>query len=102
MALRFGSFASRIPPRFYPWGFISADFVALLLQSAGGGIAASADDDLDLQEVGDGLMIAGVVFQVVTLAVFGAMIIGMRAPILRESIIPKKNAPEGGIEDKTL
>ncbi|ETN42718.1 uncharacterized protein HMPREF1541_01876 [Cyphellophora europaea CBS 101466] len=75
VALRFGSFASRIPPRFYPWGFISADFVALLLQSAGGGIAASADDDLDLQEVGDGLMIAGVVFQVVTLAVFGAMII---------------------------
>jgi hypothetical protein len=73
VVLVFSSSFSRIPPRFYPWGFITADVFALIMQSAGGGIAA-ASDDISMRDVGDGLMIAGVVFQVVTLGVFGIMI----------------------------
>lgn len=74
IVLQFGSELSRIPPGYYPWGFISADILALILQGAGGGISATADDDQNMQDVGDGLLIAGIIFQVVTLAVFGTMI----------------------------
>lgn len=42
-----------------------------MLQGAGGGIAATADPGSSLQDVGTDLMIAGVIFQVVILAVFG-------------------------------
>lgn len=74
VVLRFGAEWSRIKPRFYTYTFIAADIFALVLQGAGGGIAATADDDQDLLDAGDNIMITGIVLQVVTLAVFGAMI----------------------------
>ena len=75
IVLRFGPEWSRIKPKFYTYAFISADILALVLQGAGGGIAATADDDdPDMLEAGDNLLIAGISWQVVTLAVFGAMI----------------------------
>ena len=65
---------SRLPARWYTWIFISCDLLSLVLQGAGGGVAATADDDQpDQQQLGTNLMIAGIVFQVVTLFVFGAL-----------------------------
>ncbi|CBX99012.1 hypothetical protein LEMA_P082510.1 [Plenodomus lingam JN3] len=56
---------SRLKPAWYTYIFIAGDVVSLLLQGAGGGIAATADSGSELQDI------AGVVFQVVILAFFG-------------------------------
>ena len=70
----FGRQWSRIRPKFYTWGFITADIFALVLQGVGGGLAATAEDNLNQLNTGDHLMMAGIAMQVVTLVVFGAMI----------------------------
>lgn len=70
----FGREWSRIRPKYYTWGFIAADLGALVLQGAGGGIAATADDDIDMRDTGDALMMAGISWQVATLFVFGVMV----------------------------
>ncbi len=48
---------------------MTSDFISLLLQGAGGGIASAANDQSQSDE-GRGIMLAGVVFQVVSLLVF--------------------------------
>lgn len=48
---------------------MTADFISLVLQGAGGGLAATADDN-DGSNTGRNIMIAGVVFQVVALGTF--------------------------------
>jgi hypothetical protein len=50
---------------------MSNDFVSLLLQAAGGGIAATANTQ-SLANTGRSIMIAGLAFQVVSLVVFMA------------------------------
>ena len=67
----FGDDWSRVRPGWYTWIFISCDLLSLILQGAGGGIAASADFGSDLQDLGTNLMLAGVIFQVVCLSFFG-------------------------------
>lgn len=71
IVLSFGTAWSRLRPSLYTWVFISADIFSLVLQGAGGGIAATADPGASLQDVGTNLMIAGVIFQVVCLVFFG-------------------------------
>lgn len=65
----YGEGASRIKPRTYTLVFISCDFVSLVLQGAGGGLTATANDP-DSQQTGVNIMIAGLIFQVVSLAFF--------------------------------
>ncbi|TBU35300.1 RTA1-domain-containing protein [Dichomitus squalens] len=60
---------SRLSARLYSRIFFTADFVALLVQSAGGGIAATADDSKTGQ-LGSNIMLAGIVFQLVSLSIF--------------------------------
>lgn len=73
IALGFGSKYSRIPPRWYTYIFITGDIVSLVLQAAGGALAASATTKYDTtgQETGNDLMLTGVSWQVFTLLVFG-------------------------------
>lgn len=73
MILTFGSDFSRIPARRYTWIFIGCDFLSLLLQGAGGGIAATAKSP-SKQKLGNDLMMAGIVWQVVTLLVFAILV----------------------------
>jgi len=49
----------------YPWIFITCDFLSLLLQAIGGGIAASANTPSG-SAVGGRIMLSGIVFQVAT------------------------------------
>jgi hypothetical protein len=69
--INFGEGWSRLPPVWYTRIFITGDIFSLVLQGAGGGLASTADPGSKLQDVGTDLMIAGVIFQVVILAVFG-------------------------------
>lgn len=63
-----------MPPRWYPLIFVPADVSCLLVQAAGGAIAASAGSaNMALLEAGDHAIIAGIVLQVVVLLAFGGM-----------------------------
>ncbi|KAI1101507.1 RTA1-domain-containing protein [Jackrogersella minutella] len=66
----FGPDNSRIPPQYYTRIFIPCDIVSLILQAAGGGIASNAFHTGKSTDNGDHIMIAGLIFQVVTLLVF--------------------------------
>ena len=46
----------------------------MIIQGAGGGLAASANGDATQQKTGNDLMMAGIVWQVVTLIVFGTLV----------------------------
>ena len=71
----FGQERSRLPARLYTWIFISCDLLSLVMQGAGGGIAATAKAGSSALDTGTNLMIAGIVFQVVVLAVFGLLVV---------------------------
>ncbi|KAL1964109.1 hypothetical protein VTN77DRAFT_7527 [Rasamsonia byssochlamydoides] len=68
---------SRLKPRFYTWIFIPFDVFCLCLQAIGGGVdaAGSSADNVNEHElkVGNDIIIAGIVLQVVNLAVFGLL-----------------------------
>lgn len=69
---------SRLKPRLYPWVFIGCDFGSIILQAIGGGIAAGAGDNLrnpKLLDVGNGMIVAGIAFQVATMAVCGTLML---------------------------
>ena len=74
IVLSFGQGWSRLPPSWYTSIFIGCDLLSLILQGAGGGIAATADFGSDMQDIGTDLMIAGVVWQVVCLSFFGYLL----------------------------
>ncbi|KAL8993790.1 MAG: hypothetical protein Q9169_006079 [Polycauliona sp. 2 TL-2023] len=69
LVLTFGPEHSRLRAKWYTWIFIGCDIFSLVLQGAGGGIAASAEDQ-SAQDAGSNLMLAGIVWQVFTLLVF--------------------------------
>ncbi|KAF2193908.1 sphingoid long-chain base transporter RSB1 [Zopfia rhizophila CBS 207.26] len=71
IVLNFGERWSRLRAGWYTWIFISCDIFSLVLQGAGGGIAATADNGSNMLDVGTNLMITGVIFQVVVLVFFG-------------------------------
>lgn len=73
--LTFGETWSRLRPAWYTYIFICGDFISLVLQGAGGGLAATAKAGSSTQDLGTNLMIAGVIFQVVILVVFGYLLI---------------------------
>lgn len=73
IVLAFGEERSILKARYYTWIFITCDFISLMMQAAGGGIAASAGDDASFRNIGTDLMIAGIVFQVITLLVFATL-----------------------------
>ncbi|KAF2455091.1 RTA1 like protein-domain-containing protein [Lineolata rhizophorae] len=74
LVLTFGADISRIPAAWYTYIFITCDFISLVLQGAGGGTAATADDgDRDQVDLGNNLMMAGLSFQVFTLVIFAVL-----------------------------
>ncbi|KAJ7136318.1 RTA1-like protein [Mycena crocata] len=66
---RLGVCYSRISARWYTIVFLTCDLVALVIQGAGGGLAASADDR-DATQMGANIMLAGIVFQFVAIIVY--------------------------------
>ncbi|KAH8805478.1 putative RTA1 domain protein [Xylogone sp. PMI_703] len=67
-----GAHFARFQPKTYTYTFITCDIISLILQAAGGGIAASANAQSD-KDTGVDVMIAGLVFQVVSLLLFMAL-----------------------------
>ncbi|KAF4997873.1 hypothetical protein FDECE_11955 [Fusarium decemcellulare] len=70
----FGPEWSLLKPKQYTIVFISADVISLVLQAAGGGIAATAGpNNEDTLDMGNSIMMAGISFQVVTLSIFALL-----------------------------
>lgn len=75
LVLFFGPEHSIIRPRLYPWIFVGCDLGSMVLQGIGGGVAASASTKPQLLDVGNGLIIAGIAFQVATMSVCGLLVL---------------------------
>lgn len=66
---------SRLRPVLYTWCFIGGDFGSIILQAIGGGVAAAGGHDKPkVAETGDHLIIAGIAFQVVVMAICALII----------------------------
>ncbi|OBT70174.1 hypothetical protein VE03_00331 [Pseudogymnoascus sp. 23342-1-I1] len=76
LVLHFGPEHSLLKPRLYPWIFVGCDLGSIVLQAIGGGVAASAGDtgNKKLLDAGNGLIVAGISFQVATMAVCGLLV----------------------------
>ncbi|CAL3965615.1 hypothetical protein PZA11_002522 [Diplocarpon coronariae] len=94
LVLAFGQERSRIQARWYTWIFITCDFISLLLQAIGGGMAGSSGDDASLRDLGTNLMIAGIVWQVVTLLAFASLVLDyvLRTRFAWEAVDPSARA----------
>ncbi|KAF2443078.1 RTA1-domain-containing protein [Karstenula rhodostoma CBS 690.94] len=76
IVINFGEQWSRLKPNWYTYIFIACDITSLVLQSAGGALAATADDnDQKALDAGTDIMIGGIIFQVVVLAIFAAIVL---------------------------
>lgn len=74
LVIAFGPEYSLLRPAYYTWIFILCDILSLIIQGAGGGIAASAPpDDSKSTKLGGNLMLAGIVWQVFTMLVFAGL-----------------------------
>ncbi|KAH9944344.1 RTA1-domain-containing protein [Epithele typhae] len=92
---------SRLPSALYSKVFFTIDFVALLVQSTGGGIAATAGPDHASSQLGSNIMLAGIVFQLASLTVFCALVIEYvwryyEGRPLRPSLVRMSSGASGG------
>ncbi|KAI5456526.1 putative RTA1 domain protein [Mariannaea sp. PMI_226] len=88
--LHYGKQYSRLRPKLYTWIFIGCDIGSILLQAGGGGIAASANSP-DKVDIGNNVIIAGIAFQVVTMAICGALAVDFLLRRFRRKQQPKDN-----------
>ncbi|PWY64433.1 RTA1 like protein [Aspergillus eucalypticola CBS 122712] len=69
----------------FTWIFISCDVGSLILQAAGGGVAAAAgSENQSLLKVGDDIMVAGIAFQVGTMSVCGLLALDFFIRVVRK------------------
>lgn len=73
LVLHFGQDASPLPAYLYTWLFIGIDVASILVQAAGGGLAAAGKTNAGLLDIGDKIIIAGIAVQVAQLAALGLM-----------------------------
>ncbi|KAJ5267263.1 RTA1-domain-containing protein [Penicillium angulare] len=64
-----GRESSILSPKQYLWIFCTCDFISLVVQAAGGGMASSESDNGNTAP-GTNTMVAGIIFQLVSISVF--------------------------------
>ncbi len=92
----FGPEHSFLKPKYYTWLFIGGDCVSLSLQAAAGGLSAGANGNSNQLNLGSNIAIAGIIMQVVTLAIFaalGAIFFLRRHLALRKGVPAKEETP---------
>ncbi|KAI0651900.1 RTA1 like protein [Trametes meyenii] len=98
MSSRLGQQYSRLSPRLYSRIFFTADIVALLVQSVGGGVAASSDDS-KVSQMGSNIMLGGIVFQLVSLTVFCVLLIEYLVRRLKDRPVGSKRFSQNTLSD---
>lgn len=100
----YGPELSRLKPNRYPWLFIGCDLGSILLQAAGGGLAASAGNKVPtntaMLNAGDDIIIAGIAFQVVTMFIFGLLATDFFFKFQRKQRKSLAEKQEGAEKDK--
>ncbi|KAL2071775.1 hypothetical protein VTL71DRAFT_13010 [Oculimacula yallundae] len=71
LVIYFGPQYSLLKPALYTWLFIGLDVFSILLQAAGGGLAASGESNRKLLTTGNNVILAGIALQVFQLVGFG-------------------------------
>ena len=68
---------SRLKARLYPWTFVGCDLGSIVLHAIGGGVAASASSSQSpvLLDAANGLIVAGIAFQVATMSMCGLLVL---------------------------
>ncbi|ODV61107.1 RTA1 domain-containing protein [Ascoidea rubescens DSM 1968] len=68
----YGNFYSFLKPIAYSYIFVFCDLISLVLQGLGGGISASSlsSEDNESADLGNDIMLAGLIFQVISMSVF--------------------------------
>lgn len=95
LVITFGTSFSRLRPAWYTWFFIPCDIFSIALQGAGGAVASVASPTelggKHLFDIGNALMNAGMIAQVVTLLLFGVLSVEYGYRVWRQSygISPK-------------
>ncbi|KAM3419979.1 hypothetical protein BST61_g3293 [Cercospora zeina] len=74
ICLTFGPSFSRLRPQWYTYIFIGCDFLSIVLQAAGGGVA-SASENMSVLHIGDNIMKTGLALQVVTMLAFAVLVV---------------------------
>ena len=85
----YGYRLARFSPKTYTLIFISCDFISLVLQGSGGGLAATAGDQ-STGQTGINLMIAGLAFQVASMTVFMVLAIDYMISVRRAMNRPSR------------
>lgn len=100
----FGPQYSYLKPKYYTWLFIGGDCVSLSLQAAGGGLSAGANGDSSQLDLGSNIAIAGIIMQVVTLAIFAALagLFFLRRHLARRNGVPETEEPPVDRQLQTL
>ncbi|KAH7203362.1 RTA1 like protein-domain-containing protein [Fusarium oxysporum] len=67
---------SPLRPTLYPWLFVGCDVGSIVLQAIGGGVASAGTGGgkNSIAQLGNHIMVAGIVFQVVTMGICGALL----------------------------
>lgn len=66
----YGTDFAALKPLQYAYTFLTCDIISLIIQAAGGGIAAEALTMYESPDAGTHVMVAGIAFQVVSMSVF--------------------------------
>lgn len=80
LVLWYGTQWSFLRPRLYPWVFVGSDWISIVIQAAGGGVSATATSGGEavnpkLFDVGSGLLVAGVIFQLINMVFCGFLML---------------------------
>ena len=85
---------SRLKPEKYTWIFIGFDFGSILLQAAGGGVAAGGTKDAKLAKTGDNMIVAGIAFQAFTMLCFAVLAVEFYWRFRNQKPLAKRMASE--------
>ncbi|KAF7587444.1 hypothetical protein BBP40_007215 [Aspergillus hancockii] len=100
--LSLGPEYSRLNPKLFTWIFIGCDIGSLILQAAGGGVAAAAGkDQQNLLNAGNDIIITGIAFQVATMSVCGVLGLEFFIRYLRRGS-GEKDSENGGKHTKLV
>ncbi|KAM0553087.1 hypothetical protein ACHAPJ_007635 [Fusarium lateritium] len=102
LVLWYGREYSFIKPVLYPWVFVGTDFFSIVIQAAGGGVSSVATDgensNQGLLDVGSGLLVAGVVFQMANMIFCGCLMliyIWRRHKAIKSGAAVRSHTPAG-------
>jgi len=82
---------SWLKPQNYWRIFITCDFVSLVVQSGGGGIASGADNDQSQTDLGSNIMLAGIIFQLIATIAFSIFFILFLRSFARDPQVDRKS-----------